>query len=147
MCIQIMLPALCRASGSSIACWRRCGLRGGGVGVILHKSSRVLFYEFCIFWVFLWNFVGYGCNIFTLALCVFMTFSVILILYSSYFNYEWMLDWMNAWMNDEKMDAIDWMDVWMKEWRKLGKMSLCLFRNFAQTQRELTHACVNLCMS
>jgi len=52
MCIQIMLfPALWRASGNSIVCWRRCGLREGGVGV--HGNRMVLFYDFYIFLVFL----------------------------------------------------------------------------------------------
>jgi len=64
-CIVVCMILMCWYT----CLWRRCRLRGGGVGV--RGSSRVLFYEFCIFVVFLWYFIGYECNIFTRALLCF----------------------------------------------------------------------------
>jgi len=44
MCFQILsLLALWMAYGPSIAFCRRCRFRGGGLGVIVHKTSRVFF--------------------------------------------------------------------------------------------------------
>jgi len=58
-----------------------------------------------------------------------------------------MLDW----MNDEKcMQLTEWMYEWMKDWKndKIWKnRGFCLFWHVAQTGRELTHACVNGCVS
>jgi len=50
-----------RAYSLSGACWSRCRLRGGGVGV---HWSRVLWY----FLGFLWHFERFGCNPITFAL-------------------------------------------------------------------------------
>ena len=70
--IQRRLCAWCRAYSLSGACWRRCRLHGGGVGV--HGMDQ---YDLCSF--FFWHFIEFGCNPIALALFgVFMTLFVIL---------------------------------------------------------------------
>jgi len=72
------LCAWCRTYSLSGACWSRCRLRGGGVGVHgMDQYDLCNFYDFGSF--FLWHFVGFSCNPITLALFgVFMTLFVIL---------------------------------------------------------------------
>jgi len=53
MCMQILLlPALWSAYGNNIACWSRCRLRGGGLGV---NGCRFWHYDFCTFCSFFYD--------------------------------------------------------------------------------------------